>query len=387
MWRLSEQLTGHCVHLGQEIVFIGSIVAKVESIYVGGQKVRRSTLCYLLTFSKIPSKVSSALVTATTKAVYRSLSAKVMIFIQVCRELWEFAGDGERYNEKIVHSFLPELFTRWKEAGTNHTVTIVLISRVFYDRTEVDYAEGPLLQDEDGRWHKDFYKVITDLEVLYDWQSTLVSLKDSFWAFQRDILLAHHYHRTSSAGTPGEVRLVGQLSFAHDNPLLEALNMALNPTETHYIDRSLSLTGTSTIIITPGTGYYRVSKQLLRLTTTRMLDQGFGIDLVSLAKPPLHRTPVFCFRGVEPEHFRVDKLGRYGSRALDPLWGGDDGPADCVGRQKRTFWWEPFWVGISFWDKQMDLPLREDRYRFLLPSRRTIPLTRASQIRRTCEDA
>ena len=94
-----------------------------------------------------------------------------MIFIQICRELWEFAGDGERYNEKFVHSFLPKLFTRWKEAGTNHTVTIVLISRVFYDRTEVDYAEGPLLQDEDGRWNKDFYKVIADLEVLYDWQS------------------------------------------------------------------------------------------------------------------------------------------------------------------------------------------------------------------------
>ncbi|KAH9966550.1 hypothetical protein BC827DRAFT_1124900 [Russula dissimulans] len=349
MWRLSEQLTGRCVHLGQEIIFLGSVAAKVESIYVGGQK------------------VSSGLLTATTKAIYRSLSAKVMIFIQVCRELWEFSGDGERYNEKIVHSFLPELFSRWKEAGTNHTVTIVLISRVFYDRSEVDYAEGPLLQDEDGRWHKDFYKVITDLEVLYDWQSTLVSLKDSFWAFQRDILLTHHYHRTWSApsgvtGPQGEVRLVGQLSFAHDGPLLEALNMALNPTETHYIDRSLSLTGTSTIIITPGTGYYRVSKQLLRLTTTRMLDQGFGIDLVSLAKPPLHRSPIFCFRGVEPELFRVDKIGRYGSRALDPLWGGDDGPADCVGREKQTFWWEPFWIGISFWDKQMDLPLREDRF-------------------------
>jgi DEP domain-containing protein 5 len=260
---------------------------------------------------------------------------------------------------------------------------------VFYDRNEVDYAEGPLLQDEDGRWHKDFYKVITDLEVLYDWQSTLVSLKDSFWAFQRDILLTHHYHRTSSAvtGTPGDVRLVGQLSFAHDGPLLEALNMALNPTETHYIDRSLSSTGTSTIIITPGTGYYRVSKQLLRLTTTRMLDQGFGVDLVSLAKPPLHRTPVFCFRGIEPELFRVDKLGRYGSRALDPLWGGDDGPGDCVGREKRTFWWEPFWVGISFWDRQMDLPLREDRYRSQLPSSDNNPLIKASQIRRTCKDA
>ncbi|KAI0273508.1 hypothetical protein BC834DRAFT_854125 [Gloeopeniophorella convolvens] len=349
MWRLSEQLAGHCVHMDQEITFIGSVAAKVDSIYVKGQK------------------VSSALVTSTTKAIYRSLSAKVTIFIQVCRELWEFSGDGERYNEKIVHSFLPELFARWKQAGTNHTVTIVLISRVFYDRTEVDYAEGPLLQDEDSRWHKDFYKVITDLEDIYDWQPTLVSLKDSFWAFQRDILLTHHYHRTwpnshSTTGPPEEVRLVGQISFAHDGPLLEALNMALNPSETHYIDRSLSLTGSSTIVITPGTGYYRVSKRLLRLTTTRMLDQGFGVDLVSLAKPPLHRSPIFSFRGVEPESLRSEKLGRYGSRALDPLWGGDDTAADCVGREKRTFWWEPFWVGISFWDRQMDLPLREDRF-------------------------
>ena len=39
MWRLSEQLTGHCVYHGQEILFLGSIVAKIGSIYVGGQKV------------------------------------------------------------------------------------------------------------------------------------------------------------------------------------------------------------------------------------------------------------------------------------------------------------------------------------------------------------
>jgi hypothetical protein len=43
MWRLSEQLSGHCVHLGQDIVFIGSVAAKVDSIYVNGQKV----LCWL----------------------------------------------------------------------------------------------------------------------------------------------------------------------------------------------------------------------------------------------------------------------------------------------------------------------------------------------------
>ena len=285
------------------------------------------------------------------------------IFIQVCRELWEFSGDGERYNEKIVHSFLPALFAKWREAGTNHTVTIVLISRVYYDQSETDYAAGPLRCDAEGKWYKDFFKVITDLDVIYEWKQTLVDLKDSFWAFQRDILLTHHYHRAmvDFAIGPAEVRLVGTISFAHDGPVLEALNLGLYPTETHYIDRSLSLTGSSAIIITPGTGYFRVSKQLLRLTTTRMLDQGFGVDLICLTKAPLHQSPIFSFQGVEPE-LRMNPEGHHATRSLDPLWGGEDDASESAGRERTTFWWDPFWMTVSFWDRQMDLPFRQDRY-------------------------
>ncbi|KAH9927160.1 uncharacterized protein BXZ73DRAFT_48994 [Epithele typhae] len=344
MWRLGRALVGRCLYVDEQVSFIGVIAATVQALYINGEK------------------VSAAYVSPATKVVYRSLSAKITIFIQICRELWEFAGDGERYNEKIVHSFLPALFDKWKAMNTNHIVTIVLISRVFYDASETGYAAGPLRKDEDGRSYKDFFKVITDLEVLYDWRPTLVSLKDSFWAFQRDILLAHHYHRNLSSSTSTDadpVRLVGQISYAHDGPLLEALNLALKPTETHYIDRSLSLTGASTIVITPGTGYFRVSKQLLRLTTTRMLDQGFALDMISLAKPPLHQTPIFCFKGAEP-HARLE-AGKIDSRTFDPLWGGDDG-ADLSGRELKTFWWEPFWMQISFWDRQMDLPFRKDRF-------------------------
>ena len=303
--------------------------------------------------------MSSAYVTPRTKSIYRSLSAKVTIFIQVCRELWQFAGDGERFYEKIVHSFLPALFSKWREAGIDHSLTIVLISRVHYDSTELEYAAGPLRRDEDGRWYKDFFKIITDLEVINDWNPTLFLLKDSFWAFQRDILLAHHYHQASIESTkPDQARLIGQISYAHDGPILEALNLGLNPNETHYIDRSLSSTGVSTIIITPGTGYFRVSKQLLRLTTTRMLDQGFGLDLVSLAKAPLHQSPIFSFQGYEPKSNRDAKSN---IRDSDPLWGGDEALNDAIPRKKATFWWEPFWIGVTFWDKQMDLPFRRDR--------------------------
>ncbi|KAH6902312.1 vacuolar membrane-associated protein IML1 [Coprinopsis sp. MPI-PUGE-AT-0042] len=340
MWRLGEHLNGQCIFTNQEVTFIGNaIVAKVQAIFING------------------SKVSSAIVRPSTRAIYRSLSAKITIFIQVCKELWDFSGDGERYYEKIVHSFLPALFSKWKEAGTNHTVAIVLISRVYYEESEVDYAAGPLRRDERGNWYKDFFKVITDLEVNYDWKPTLVSLKDSFWDFQRDILLAHHYHRAQKDNKEDEsdahVRLVGQISFAHDGPVLEALNLALNPAEDNFIDRSLSLTGATTVVISPGTGYFRVSKQLLRLTTLRMLDQGVVLNLVLLTKQPLHQSPVMSFQGAEPKKDQEDPL------ASDALW-CDDPIADSS--KKKTFWWEPFWLSTTFWDKQQDLPFRQDRF-------------------------
>ncbi|RDB22222.1 Vacuolar membrane-associated protein IML1 [Hypsizygus marmoreus] len=342
MWRLGEHLVGQCIYTNQEITFVGNIAARIQAIYINGKT------------------VSSACITASTKAVYRSQSAKMTIFIQVCRELWEFAGDGERFYEKIVHSFLPALFSKWRDANTNHIVTIVLISRVYYEESEIDYAAGPLRQDDSGKWYKDFFKVITDLEVIHDWKPTLVSLKDSFWDFQRDILLTHHYHQSiqdaATMGPPAQVRLIGRISYAHDGPILEAFNLALNPTETHYIDRSLSLTGATMILITPGTGFFRVSKDLLRLTTTRLLDQGFGIDLVSLTKPPLHQSPIFSFRSAEPKQ---ETDGKISAQVVDPLWGAVE--EDPVG-EKKTFWWEPFWVSINFWDKQMDLPFRSDRF-------------------------
>ncbi|KAF8504057.1 hypothetical protein BU17DRAFT_78315 [Hysterangium stoloniferum] len=358
MWRIGITLKDRCVYTGQEIQFLGGVAGTISAIHIEGVK------------------VASALVKQSTKTIYRSLSAKTTIFIQVCRELWDFAGDGERYYEKIVHSFLPALFSRWRDIGAKHIVTIVLISRVHYDQTEVEYAAGPLRQDDDDRWYKDFFKVITDLEVIQDWKPTLVSLKDSFFAFQRDILLTHHYHRafqvaiSNPSKTPpsgvfnaAEVRLVGTLSFAHDGPILEAINLTLNPSETHYIDRSLSLTGVSTILVTPGTGYFVVSKKLLRSTTLRLLDQGFGLDLISLSKKPLHHTPIFRFKGEIPElrSHNTEKdgqIGSNGSRELDPLWGGGDGDPLF----KTPFWWEPFWILVTFWDQQMDLPFREDRF-------------------------
>ncbi len=39
MWRLCEHLAGQCVYADQEVYFIGSGVAKIQSIFVDGKKV------------------------------------------------------------------------------------------------------------------------------------------------------------------------------------------------------------------------------------------------------------------------------------------------------------------------------------------------------------
>lgn len=43
MWRLGEHLVGQCIYANQEVSFIGTIAAKIQSLYVGGKKVCQKT--------------------------------------------------------------------------------------------------------------------------------------------------------------------------------------------------------------------------------------------------------------------------------------------------------------------------------------------------------
>ena len=71
---------------------------------------------------------------------------------------------------------------------------------------------------------------------------------------------------------------------------------------------------------------------------------------------PLHDPrPELC-REEAPEPM----TSKGGLRAFDPLWADDEGSHEWDG-EKTTFWWEPFWMTVSYWDKQMDQPFRPDR--------------------------
>ncbi|KAL1915959.1 uncharacterized protein VTP21DRAFT_6347 [Calcarisporiella thermophila] len=273
MWRLRKSLEGSCVYVEQKLYSWDCFHILVKEIYINGES------------------VASGYITANTRIVFRSKSAKYILFIQMSREMWEFDEDGELRFEKCVYGFLPQLFTRWKEHATNHSVTIILFARVYYDKDPVALsaiADECILRDpRSGRAYKDFYEVVVENENRHDWNSIIVTLKEEFLKFQHRVLLRNE--------GDGVAVLDGMISRAFEGNILEAVHMALNPFIKHYIDRDLMRTGLSILIVTPGSGKFLVDKKMLQLATTRMNENGVSLDLVCLSKVPLHTAPLLVF--------------------------------------------------------------------------------------------
>ncbi|KAI9141406.1 hypothetical protein BKA69DRAFT_1138976, partial [Paraphysoderma sedebokerense] len=375
MWRLTVSLTNMCVYVGKKLSFAGCIRAQIKEIYLNGRR------------------VSCGFFTDQTKAIFRSESSKMFIFIQLSREMWEFDEDGELYIEKAVHGFLPELFRRWKKLGSNHVVSLILFSRVFYDGSEMT-ATDIYNQDDQGRIFRDFYKVISDWESKSDWSPILAALKKECSLFRKDILLQNEN---------GAMTLKGELANASQGNILEAVNLALTPFDKHYVDRDLDLvrTGLSMVVITAGNGLIETNKYLLRLTTQRMLDNGVGLDLVCLSKPPLFCAPIFSYTSKFPQTeqsssvdekfgfsgfkhagigviMQMDKVKDKMDRRTDfwdPLYYDD--PKN--GNPEFVFFTVPDWVDCSFYYK-----LSHDNFNF--DFRRFMPRCKMPEVQLNCMD-
>ncbi|KAJ3011603.1 vacuolar membrane-associated protein iml1, partial [Thoreauomyces humboldtii] len=381
MWRLRTVLTGTCVYEGKKVLSLG-IRAQIKDIVVAGKR------------------ASCGYITENTKTIFRSETAKYFIFIQMSKEMWEFDEDGELYFEKCVHGFLPQLFAKWKDAGSNHVVSIVLFARIYYPNNEREREEASassffedephsepgssisILVDAAGRHYRDFFKVVVDWETRSDWSQVLIPLKKEFISFQRDVL--------QQPGGDGSTILAGANSPASDGNILEAINLALNPFDRHYIDRDLSRTGLSIVVVTPGPGVFEADKKLLRLTAQRMVDNGIGLDLVCLSKPPLCTVPLFQYvskdwagagpgwgvtssgastdvdnnasgerrwgpaAGAKPGDRMPEKSGSSSGAGIDrkletwdPLYFDDSSPDN----PDKTFFTVPHWVMCSFWTR------------------------------------
>ncbi|KXH31859.1 domain found in Dishevelled [Colletotrichum simmondsii] len=298
MWRLAiGELTERTVYKGQSILFMGTIKAQVTAVFVDGRKTH------------------SAFFTRNTRPIFRSESARYVLFIQMAREMWDFdsEGSGEILFNKVVNGFLPALFKKWAKLKAKHLVSIVLFARVEYDTgltTELasstlhgDYYTGVQISG-DRRPYKDFYRVVVSEMASGEWTTILNQLKREFNFFRRDISL--HHQKANSAFVPlaeenggkgiASNRVKAESSLAMYGNFLEAINLASSQFAHDYVDRDLMRTGISIVVISPGPGVFEVEYESLRRTTEALVGNGIGIDLICVPKMPLHSVPLFRYR-------------------------------------------------------------------------------------------
>ncbi|KAL1903531.1 vacuolar membrane-associated protein iml1 [Sporothrix stenoceras] len=319
MWRLAvSELAERTIYRGQMVLFMSTIKAQVTHVFVEGKRVQ------------------SAFFGKNTRPIFRSESARFVLFIQMAREMWDFDSDcsGEILFSKVVNGLLPTLFKKWAARKVKHLVTIVLFARVEYDTgLAVDLSEASVQHDYytgvqssgNRRPYKDFYRVVVSEMSSGEWTRILYQLKREFNLFRRDISLHHLAHlRPDTAGSlPGasvsddatgggdaagdgskkqpfnqkyQQHIQAESSSAMYGNVLEAVNMASTLFAHDYVDRDLMRTGISVVVITPGSGVFEVEYDALRRTTEALIGNGIGIDLICIPKVPLHYAPLFRFR-------------------------------------------------------------------------------------------
>jgi hypothetical protein len=268
-----------------------------------------------------------------TKMTFRSLSARVFLLVQMSSEMWDFAENGELYFEKAI-GFLKVLFQAWQKMQATHRLTLMFFSRtkvVATPEREGDWGlesqpntsdatlpENVLQCDRHtGQWYQDHYKVVVDADInsTKQWEQLLVRLKMEFHQYEQLLRWGQVDHGLYRCPSP-----------AAEGNMLEAVNLVVSVFEKHYIDRDLGLTGQNIAVITAGKGLFKVDPLLARMTSNRMVDSGIGCDVVSMARPPLHRVPLFWRQPCE-------------ERETDE--GGDDGAYEL-----------PCWLTMSFHDHQ-----------------------------------
>lgn len=366
------ELADRTVYKGQMMLFMGTVKAQISAVFVDG------------------CKVHSAFFGKNTKPIFRSESARYVLFIQMAKEMWDFDSDdsGEIMFNKVVNGFLPAMFKKWAGLKVKHLVTVVLFARVEYDTGitaelgnatfQNDYYTG-FQETGNKRPYKDFYRVVVSEMTSGEWTKILYQLKKEFNFFRRDITIYHLKAMSSipslseepGSKTGPTSRIKAESSRALYGNVLEAINLASSLFAHDYIDRDLTRTGISIVVISPGPGVFEVDYETLRRTTEALVGNGIGIDLICVPKIPLHSVPLFRYRNPAKAdgHAAKSKAGfSYGSTpklstplgssyqsltgSLSPNRGSDvTRRLEAFGMRQNEEWCFalPQWLHVSYW--------------------------------------
>lgn len=360
IWRFKVSMLGKCVYVGKSVACLG-IRSQVEGLLANNQDLycgvigadtkmivrsRSSRLFWLvqmsaemwefapdgeLYYEKLLNRLLHVMINKWNES---SVSHSVTI-IAFSRSFYDKNQFPEDYNplafpfsEPARHGFGPGRTPLDANAANGYGPTVHI---------------DPIT----GRYYEDFYKVLVMNYTGPDWSHLLGILKREFanyhethrWRSPEESIPAEYkmYQCTkdsnASAATHSEdhekeerddgidadksarkkeecyvqwkTLPYGIPSRAMDGNILEAINVTLNILDKHYMDRDLDRTGQSIVMITAGCSIFNVDERLAQITKQRMMDNGVGMDMISLTTPPMHVVPLFICQtsthGVPPQ--------------------------------------------------------------------------------------
>ncbi|KAG7662077.1 IML1 [[Candida] subhashii] len=269
MWNFSSELVGTCGYIEQRLSYLNSRTGIIKYMYKNGKK------------------LFSGYINQDTKIIFRSESAKLTVLIQLSTEMWNFEENGEIMFHKLVNNLFPEIFRRWRDKNTHHSITIVLFTSV--DLTDIPWTS--LLQGERPPNRRDYYRVVVDQVSIQYWDRIMANLRLEFANFKRDIML----HQTTDNDDNTLYVMDGTIFPSVKGNILEAINVGLTLLTDRFRNTDLKHSLNHFMLITPGTGLFDVDYDLMLETSKKITSIDSSLDIICLSQPPLHVTPLFRY--------------------------------------------------------------------------------------------
>ncbi|CCK69111.1 GTPase-activating protein IML1 KNAG_0B06870 [Huiozyma naganishii CBS 8797] len=279
MWVFSGKLLDTCVFAGQKVQFMDSTRGTVKGVFRDGKK------------------ILSSYVGEKTRVVFRSESARLMFLIQITEEMWHFDESGEQLFQKMINSFFPKIFKRWKNIDTHHSITIAFaVSMDLSDSSSyMNLKPGEKLKNP-----SDIYRIVVDQVNIIHWVEILETLGREFVNLRQDLLNV----KSEKGYTIVERRFAPIIK----SNFLEMINFASTILADPFKQVDLRHTTTHVMIISPGRGLYDVDFDLLNLTGKKLLSLEMTMDLICLSRAPLHIIPLFRYLDYEKKlHYCIPK--------------------------------------------------------------------------------
>lgn len=313
MWKITQQLQFMTVYKSKQLEYNG-LRTRVRALYTNEGKELRNGIIDI----------------AKTKFSFFSKSSQLQILVEASSDMFSFDHNGHIQTEKAV-TFVKSYFDRCLKDFCSNEVSIVIYARLFYPQVQNEsqlkeelrkhhdingslrsYRAndlGAFLKSKHVKFFQDVFLKVGVYEISKpNQEKSIIALKRALNFFPSlvnwNIAVPDHvaqmkdsYPFEKFSEMPflpqQQSHIIDcQIGSSEKCQLLEAINLSLFNLNNENMDQNLKKTGHQLVILTAGTGSYRVNADMINPTKSRALLGGTPIQIVSFQMRPPFQTPL-----------------------------------------------------------------------------------------------